>query len=478
MIISSKKGEVMKKVLVVSAITALMLSAASINFNEAPRTFKRVMPESGKNIVISYYDAIKEAKDSVVNISTKKRVKLPKMHSMPFFNDPFFKQFFGPMFKNQLPQNRIQRSLGSGVIISSDGYIVTNNHVIQNSDEITVTIPGDDREYKAKVIGKDALTDIAVIKIDKKNLKAIKIANSKDIRLGDVVFAIGNPFGIGETVTQGIISALNRQNVGINTYENFIQTDAAINPGNSGGALVDSRGALIGINSAIITRSGGNNGIGFAIPSNMVKEVVKTLIEKGKIERGYLGVIIEDLKGVLKEIYKNQEGALVVEVTNDGAAKKAGLKRGDLIIEVDGKKIANANELKTVIGSYPPNKDIIIKYERDKKIYTTKVKLKERPSLNQNTNSEELMGIKAQNLTDEIKKMYNIPADIKGVLVTEVKENSKAEKAGIKPGDVIIQIENKEIENLDDLKEAIKKHKTPFRVYIKRQGVPLISVIK
>ncbi|MRI59229.1 MAG: serine protease [Epsilonproteobacteria bacterium] len=467
----------MKKLILISTITAAILSAATIKFNEAPSDFKRVMPESGSNIVISYYDAIKDAKESVVNISTKKKVKMPSMHDMPFFNDPFFKQFFGPMFKDKLPKSRVQRSLGSGVIISSDGYIVTNNHVIKNADEITVTLPGSDKEYKAKVIGKDALTDLAVIKIDKKGLKAIKIADSSKIKPGDVVFAIGNPFGIGETVTQGIVSAVNRNNVGINTYENFIQTDAAINPGNSGGALVDSRGALIGINSAIITRSGGNNGIGFAIPANMMKDVVKKLIEKGKIERGYLGVMIEDLKGDLKEVYKHDYGAVVVDVTKDSAAAKAGLEPGDLIIAVDGEKVEDANDLKTLIGSKAPGETVTITYERDKKTYTTKVKLGERPS-GEAEATETLKGLEVQTLDENVRKMYNIPSDVEGVFVTDVKENSAAEKAGIKPGDVIIRVENMKIKNVEDLKKALNKFKGPKRVFIKRQGVPLILVLK
>ena len=466
----------MKRVALISVTAALLLSAATINFNEAPKVTKRVMPGAGDNVVISYYDAIKDAKKCVVNISTKKKVKLPNMHDMPFFNDPFFKQFFGPMFKNRLPKSRIQRSLGSGVIISSDGYIVTNNHVIQNADEITVTLPGDDKEYKAKVIGKDALTDLAVIKIDKRNLPAIKIADSSKIKPGDLVFAIGNPFGIGETVTQGIVSATNRSNVGINTYENFIQTDAAINPGNSGGALVDSRGALIGINSAIITRSGGNNGIGFAIPSNMMKDVVKKLVEKGKIERGYLGVIIEDLKGDLKKVYSHKEGAVVVDVTKDSAAAKAGLKPGDLIIKVDGESIEDANELKTIIGSYPPGKEVTIEYERNGKVYTTSVKLGERPDGSVEA-SETLKGLEVQTLDENIRKMYNIPSDVEGVFVTDVKPDSAAEKAGIKPGDVIIQVDDKVIKNTNDLKKALAK-KGYKKVFIKRQGIPLILVLE
>ncbi len=470
----------MKRIVVLSAITALMLGAATIHFNNAPSDIKRVMPAHGDRTIISYYDAIKEARKSVVNISTKKKIKMPSMHDLPFFNDPFFKQFFGPMFRNQIPKSRIQRSLGSGVIISSDGYIVTNNHVVKNADEITVTLPGESKEYKAKVIGKDALTDIAVIKIDKKGLKAIKIADSSKIKPGDLVFAIGNPFGIGETVTQGIVSATNRNNVGINTYENFIQTDAAINPGNSGGALVDSRGALIGINSAIITRSGGNNGIGFAIPSNMVKDVVKKLIEKGKIERGYLGVIIEDLKGDLKDLYAHDYGAVIVDVTKESAAAKAGLKRGDLIIEVDGKKIEDANQLKTVIGSYPPGKEVKITYERNKKIYTTTVKLGERPSegVGATVGTELLKGLEVQNLDENVRKMYNIPSDVEGVFVTDVKENSPADKAGIKPGDVIIGVEDMNIKSVDDLKKAFKKYKGPKKIFIKRQGIPLILVLK
>lgn len=468
----------MKKIGLISLALALSISAATINFNEAPKDFKRVMPSGDKNVVLSYYDAIKEAKNSVVNISTKKRIKAPNFADSPFFNDPFFRQFFGPMFKNRLPKERIQRSLGSGVIISEDGYIVTNNHVINDADEVTVTLPGSDKEYKAKVIGKDPLTDLAVIKIDAKNLKPIKLGDSSKLKTGDIVFAIGNPFAIGETVTQGIVSGLNRSNVGINTYENFIQTDAAINPGNSGGALVDSRGALVGINSAIITRSGGNNGIGFAIPVNMMKDVVKKLVEKGKIERGYLGVIIEDLRGDLKEVYEHKYGAVIVDVAKDSAAQKAGLKRGDLIIEVDGEKIEDANELKTIIGSHAPGEKVKIKYERNKKVYTTVVKLKKRPESEKESVESELLGLNLKNLDDKTRRMYNIPKDIEGVIVTEVAPESKAEKAGFKRGDIIEAIEDIDIKDVEDFKKALKKYKGPKRVYVNRQGYPIILVLK
>lgn len=230
---------------------------------------------------------------------------------------------------------RKSSSLGSGVIISKDGYIVTNNHVVEESDEIIVSLIDNSKEFKAKVVGLDPKTDLAVIKIDAKDLQAIVFADSSYLLEGDVVFAIGNPFGVGGSVTKGIVSALNKSGMGLNQYENFIQTDASINPGNSGGALVDSRGALVGINSAILSRSGGNNGIGFAIPSNMVETIAKTLIEDGRVDRGYMGVSIGDLTSDLKEVYTNKEGALVLGTEENGPAAKAGIVRGDLIIKID-----------------------------------------------------------------------------------------------------------------------------------------------
>ena len=242
--------------------------------------------------------------------------------------------------------------------------------------------------------------------------------------------------------------------------------------------MVDSRGALVGINSAIITRSGGNNGIGFAIPVNMMKDVVKKLVEKGKIERGYLGVIIEDLRGDLKEVYKHKYGAVIVDVAKDSAAQKAGLKRGDLIIEVDGEKIEDANELKTIIGAHAPGDKVKIKYERNKKVYTTVVKLKKRPESEKESIESELLGLNLKNLDDKTRRMYNIPKDVEGVIVTEVAPDSKAEKAGFKRGDIIEAIEDIDIKDVEDFKKALKKYKGPKRVYVNRQGYPIILVLK
>jgi serine protease Do len=280
----------MKK-LIVSLSVAAALFAGHINISSDNSALNRVAPN--QNQVISFAPVVKKVIPSVVNISTTKivKVKIPDQFRR-FFEDPFFKRFFGP-FGNipNTPKEHKEHALGSGVIISKDGYIVTNNHVVAGATKIIVKTY-DGKKYKAKLIGTDPGTDIAVIKIEAKNLKPITFTDSSKAKVGDIVLAIGEPFGLGESVTHGIISAKNRTSIGLNSYENFIQTDAAINPGNSGGALVDLKGRLIGINSAIISKSGGNNGIGFAIPSNMVKFVATSLIEKGKVVRGYLGRVL------------------------------------------------------------------------------------------------------------------------------------------------------------------------------------------
>lgn len=471
----------MKKIIMFSALTAGLLFGASINFNEAPSKFDRLNPAYNGDVVLSFHSSISEAKKSVVNISTSKTLKSAQHPMSELFDDPFFKQFFG--FGFDMPQReRKSSSLGSGVIISNDGYIVTNNHVVENADEVLVTLLDNDKEYKAKIIGTDSKTDLAIIKIEEKNLSAIKFANSNDLMEGDIVFAIGNPFGVGGTITQGIISALNKNNIGLNQYENFIQTDASINPGNSGGALVDSRGALIGINSAILSRSGGNNGIGFAIPSNMVKDVAQKLISDGKIERGYIGVMIGDLTKDQKEIYKNTEGALIVGVEKDLPADKAGIKRGDLITKVDDKTIKNSNELKNLIGSMPPNKTIEVEFERDKTMKTAKIKLDSMSGDEKGSSTKggsAIDGLKLSNLNDELRQKYRLDSDINGVLVTGVEDDSKAEEFGFKTGDVIIQIGQKDVKNIEDFNKLIKDYKgQKTLVWVIRNRIPQGLVIK
>lgn len=469
----------MKKIFL-SISLASVLFAANINFNESTSSANRVNPADG-GVILSYHDSIKDAKKSVVNISTSKTITRANNFSLldDFFDDPYFKQFFDiPQRKNKNDKEVIS-SLGSGVIISKDGYIVTNNHVVEDADTITVNLPGSDTEYKAKLIGKDPKTDLAVIKIEAKNLSAITFANSDNLMEGDIVFALGNPFGVGFSVTSGIISALNKDNIGLNQYENFIQTDASINPGNSGGALVDSRGFLVGINSAILSRGGGNNGIGFAIPSNMVEDIAKKLIEKGKIERGFLGVTISALQGETKKAYKNQEGALITDVQKGSSADEAGLKRGDLVTKVNGKVIKNPIDLKNYIGTLDIGEKVTIDFERDGNNKQASFILKGEKE-NKGVQNNLIEGLSLRNLDPRLKDRLQLPRDINGVLVEKVKSKSKADEAGFKEGDVIVGIGQGEIKNLKDLDQALKQaNKKEFiKIWVYRNGFTTLLVLR
>jgi len=462
------------------ATFSITLFASGIEFQYLEQSSKRVLPNK-QNEILSYHSVVKDAMKSVVNISTKKTTKT-SFYSGSFgqmFNDPFFRQFFGRGFGDLFPQERIERSLGSGVILTHNGYIVTNNHVVENADEIIVALGDDNKEYSATIIGTDKDSDLALIKIDAKNLHPIKLSSDRELLVGDVVFAIGNPFGVGQTVTKGIVSATNRDKIGINRYENFIQTDASINPGNSGGALIDSRGALVGINSAILTRSGANNGIGFAIPVYMVEDVVRKLAKSGKVERGYLGVTISDLSSDARSLYKKDKGAIILDVAEGTPAHKAGLKRGDLIFSVDGKKIESSSELTRVIGSYNPNSTITLGVERNKKEITIKLKLASRDGVISALNEGFIEGLSLAQITRENAQRFRIPSNIRGVLVTDVKPSSKAEKLGFQPGDVIVQVEGMEIETLEDLSAATNKYrKGAKRVFINRYGQTLMQIVE
>ncbi len=465
----------MYRTMTLALILATSLSAASIDFVEAPKAQTRVMPNT-QNSILSFHDAIKNTTDSIVHIATKQEQKGIK-ESLPPQMHPFFEEFFGPRFHQKQPPQR--NSLGSGVIVSKDGYIITNNHVIDKAEEIIVTIPGSEKEYEAKLIGTDPKSDVAVIKIDAESLHPIAMGTSSDLHVGDVVFAIGNPFGVGQTVTQGIISAQHKNSIGINEYENFIQTDASINPGNSGGALVDSRGVLIGINTAIITRSGGNNGIGFAIEVDMVKNIAKKLIEEGSIERGYLGVNMSNLTKELRDLYKNKKGALIVNVLPDTPAADAGLKRGDLIIKVDGNVIKNGSDLKNSVGMHLPGDKVTITYERDKKERTATVKPGNLEKETAQNGTEMLEGLEVMPLNDEARAKYRIPNNVTGVIVTDVKEGSEAARQEIRKGSVIVQIEGKEIKDMEDLKEALEEGKESYkRVYLYSFGRNFVAVLK
>ncbi|MDA3947157.1 MAG: Do family serine endopeptidase [Helicobacteraceae bacterium] len=464
----------MHRTVFLSTVLLVNLNASSITFNDASEITQRTMP-ADKQILLSYNSAVKEATKSIVYISTTQvaSMKRQQMH-------PFFEQFFD---QDRTPRHYEPRQgLGSGVIVSEDGYIVTNNHVIENADEITVQVNGSNAVYIAEVIGKDPKSDIAVIKIktDKK-LHPILMGRSDMLKIGDVVFAIGNPFGVGQSVTQGIISAQHKDSVGINEYENFIQTDASINPGNSGGALVDSRGALIGINSAIMTRSGGNNGIGFAIESDMVRNITKQLIENGTIERGYLGVAIGDLTSELQKLYKNAKGAMVIQVNPDSPAEKSDLQRGDLITKIDTKEIDNAAALKNIIGQYRPNSTVTVTYERDTKDNTVNVKLGnlQKVGVSAQTESTLINGAQFSDLDSNTRFDYRIAEDVEGVLVAEVDIESEACNQNIRRGDVIMQVEKKLTPDLETLNKVLKKYQSIYkRIYINRNGRIYVTVLK
>lgn len=470
-----------RKIFLTSLLLATSLLSKNIEFEKVEQNPKRVAPNQMQEI-LSFSSSLQTSVNSIVNISAKKTVSNIDNLPLQMFDDPFFKKFFGDEFSNQFKQNRVQRSLGSGVIVTKDGYIVTNNHVIENADEITVTIGEDTTEYSAKLIGKDIDSDIAVIKIDSsKSLTPIKFGDSSSLMVGDVTFAIGNPFGVGNTVTMGIVSALNKNKVGINRYENYIQTDASINPGNSGGALVDSRGALIGINTAILSKSGGNDGIGFAIPVEMVKDVVQKLVSDGKVVRGYLGVAIADLNKDLQQVYKRNEGAIVLDISQDTPAFKYGLKRGDLIYAINGKAIKDRNSLQNTIASFMPNEKIKLEIERDRKDIVLEIVLADRSNITgiNVDNQTILSGLRISAINSDIIRKYRLPADMSGILITDVEPKSKAEKVGFQAGDIIIQIEEFEIKNFSHIDNALKRYNNQHkRVYINRYGQTIMFVIK
>jgi serine protease Do len=417
----------------------------------------------------SFSNVVKRVAPSVVKITTETKAKRVAAQLPPGFDNPAFRQFFG----NRMPdmQTQPQNGLGSGVIVSTDGYVVTNNHVIDGADVVTVALT-DGREFSAKVVGRDPQTDLAVVKIDAKDLPAVTFADSAKSEVGDRVLAIGNPFGIGETVTSGIVSAKGR-NIGIlaevEGYEDFIQTDAAINPGNSGGALVDVNGRLLGINTAILSRSGGFQGVGLAVPANLVSQVADSLVKTGKVTRGYLGVSLNAITPSLAEAFnlKDNKGALVAATVPDSPAAKAGLKDGDVITAVNGQAVSDPNNLKNQVSAFAPGTKLNLDVLRDGKNEKIAVTTAERPgakrigkggleSFSKNRSSEDdgvLNGVAVDDLDRNGRRELNFPAKLKGALITQVDPASPSARAGLKPGDVILEINRQPVTNAKDAVE-------------------------
>jgi serine protease DegQ len=347
-------------------------------------TVKEVANGSTVPKISSFSDAAKKAMPSVVNIHTSKEVKVPRH---PLMNDPIFRHFFGDRLG---PQTQQVSSLGSGVIVSPEGYILTNHHVVEAADEIQVAL-ADGRNASARIVGGDPDTDLAVLKIDLTNLPAITFGHAEQARVGDIVLAIGNPFGVGQTVTMGIVSALSRSHLGINTFENFIQTDAAINPGNSGGALVDASGNLIGINSAIYSRTGGSLGIGFAIPVSLAKQIMEQIIQSGSVTRGWVGVEAQDLTPELAESFglADAHGTLIAGVLRGGPADLAGVKPGDILLAINSKPVSDSNSMLNLIAALNPGKDATLKLLRRKTELALHVNVGKRPKMQQQNQDEE-----------------------------------------------------------------------------------------
>jgi len=411
----------------------------------------------------------KTLRPSVVSISSVKRIqpvvrgprrpRYPDGFS-PFFNDDFFDRFF----EFQIPEGGLeQRGLGTGLVVSEDGYLLTNNHVVREADEVNVTL-SDDRKFTAKVVGTDDKTDLAVLKIEATGLVAAVLGDSESVEVGEWVLAIGSPFGLAQTVTAGIVSAKDRANMGITRYEDFIQTDAAINPGNSGGPLVNLRGEVIGINTAIASQTGTYMGVGFAIPSRIAKEVMGAIIRDGKVERGYIGAGIQDLSPELAQSFQfdSTEGVLVGQVVPGGPADKAGLQQGDIIVEFNGNPTHSVSQLLNAVAATAPNSKtkVVVFRNREKKTLSIVVGRldDEQLTFSRDRGNSSDLGITVQTLTPEIARQLGVDEGDQGVVVTEVDPGSLAAAAGIRPRDMILAVGNSRVRNVADFNEAMSEH--------------------
>ncbi len=430
-------------------------------------------------------DVAESAVQGVVNISTTRVMKMER-RMMPF-NDPFFEYFFGPRGEGGMQPERRAQALGSGVIVSADGVILTNNHVVEGADDIKVRL-WDERELEAEIVGTDPKSDLAVIRLKEKvkDLHPIPIGDSDKLRLAETVIAIGNPFGLGNTVTSGIVSAKGRANMGIVDYEDFIQTDAAINPGNSGGALLNERGQLVGINTAIVSQTGGYQGVGFAIPSNMALGILNSILTNGRVVRGWLGVAIQDVSSELAESLdlSSEDGVLVSDVPDDTPAAKAGLKRGDVIVKVGGEKVDSAARLRNVIASRGAGAKVELTVVTDGRTRVVSVELAEQPSQyavgeSPAEKNGALAGLSVAGLTPELKQEFRIPAGLKsGVVVTDVERQSAAWSSGLRPGDVVLEINRQKVSSVDDFRKAYGKAHKNVLLLVMREGHTVFITIR
>jgi serine protease Do len=506
--------QVRRSIAVVGLATALLLGGGlgwtltgSANANSvmgaARAVTLSVAPEpqaggGGGSLAQGFADVIQPILPSVVNIQTTSNVQQTRQRTPipPNSNLPDeLRRFFGDQFGNgdQQPTERKERGLGSGVIISPDGYILTNNHVIENATDITVQL-SDKRQMKAKLIGADPRSDVAVVQIQATGLTAMKLGDSSKLRVGDIVLAIGNPFGLDETVTLGIVSATGRRNAEITPaqgYADFIQTDAAINPGNSGGALVNARGELIGINTAIYSGSGGNLGIGFAIPVNMARGIMEQILKTGRVSRGYLGISIQNVTPELAQVFKlsSTNGVLVGDVSADSPGAKAGLQKGDVVVALNGQSVADAEDLRLRVSQMAPGTAVKVDLIRDAQKRQVSATLMELPETTARTGGGRggnapdvpdtvLSGLQVGPLTADIAQQLTLPAGVRGVVVMGVDPDSKAAEAGLQRGDIIQEVNRRTVTSLEQFRAAVRDAgNQPILLLVNHGGQTGYSVI-
>jgi serine protease Do len=436
-------------------------------------------PGAQVSLETGFAPVVDRVSPAVVNIASTRIVRPPSPDQSPFFNDPLFREFFGHGGGMRPPREMREQALGSGVIVSADGFVLTNSHVVQGASDVRVSLQ-DKRELKATIVGQDPKTDIALLRIQGSGFPHAEFGDSSKVRVGDFVLAIGDPLGLGQTVTMGIISAKGRGNVGIVDYEDFIQTDAAINPGNSGGPLMNVAGQLIGINTAIATTGGsrGNQGIGFAVPVNLAREVMKQIEQHGHVIRGWLGVAVQDVTPAMAAALglDQQGGALVGDVSPDSPAGKAGLARGDVILELDGKPVTDSRSLRMAIAESAPGTRVKLGVLRGKERRDVDAVLGEMPAEQQRTQGASQsptgrIGLQVAPITPDIARKLDLPEGANGVVVTGVDPGSRAAEAGLKPGDVVQEIDRKPVRQPEDVRRALEKNGTqPHLMLVYRDG--------
>jgi serine protease Do len=446
-------------------LSLAFLAGSGTVFSQPPAPLKKAPSQDTVKFLSTLSAALADVAEvvgpSVVNVSTTSTVTMEENPFGDLFNDPSLKKFFGDQFNHGGQKRKFRSaSLGSGVIVTENGYILTNYHVVKDAEEIKVLLY-DKRELKGKIVGSDPRTDLAVIKINADKLPPARLGESAKLKIGDVVLAVGAPFGLSQSITMGIVSAVGRSNVGIADLEDFIQTDAAINPGNSGGALVNTTGEVVGINTAIFSTSGGYMGIGFAVPTDMARTVMESIIKHGKVIRGWLGVSIQDLTAELAKSLNitQQAGALVADVVKDSPAEKAGLKRGDVIVEYNKKPIEDSTGLRNLVASTQPGKSADILFVRNGKeqsVTVTLAEYKEKKAVRKAEYNNVLKGITVQELAASLRDRMDLPLGVNGVIITEVSPDSPAQSV-LQAGDIIMEVDRKEIKSLKEYEETVSK---------------------